>query len=207
VARDPGVLRLRDPTRTHRYAEVRRVDSEHAADTRQAMANANADIGRQHADYVVRIVADEHERGRAMLERFQDEESSRPVVVTTARLLTTGVDIPTLHTVVLFRPIRSVVEFKQIIGRGSRLAPDFDKHTFEIIDFTGATVLFEDPEFDGPADVEVEDVIDDRGQVVDEAEMREPEQPAMRIGRRTTPPMRLCRRTLANSTSMTRTST
>jgi len=151
------------------------VDSEHAADTRQAMANANADIGRQHADYVVRIVADEHERGRAMLERFQDEESSLPVVVTTARLLTTGVDIPTLHTVVLFRPIRSMVEFKQIIGRGSRLAPDFDKHTFEIIDFTGATVLFEDPEFDGPADVEVEDVIDDRGQVVDEAEMREPE--------------------------------
>ena len=68
-----------------------------------------------------------------------------------------------------------MVEFKQIIGRGSRLAPDFDKHTFEIIDFTGATVLFEDPEFDGPADIEVEDVVDDRGQVVDEPEVREPE--------------------------------
>jgi type I restriction enzyme R subunit len=56
--------------------------------------------------------------GRAMLERFQDEETSTAVVVTTARLLTTGIDIPTLHTVVLFKPIRSIVEFKQIIGRG-----------------------------------------------------------------------------------------
>jgi len=151
------------------------VDSEHAADMRQAMTNANADIGRQHADYVVRIVAEEHRWGRAQLERFQDEETSTPVVVTTARLLSTGVDIPTLHTVVLFKPIRSIVEFKQIIGRGSRLATDYDKHDFEIIDFTGATALFEDPDFDGPAEIKVEDEIDDEGNVVDNPEAREPE--------------------------------
>jgi type I restriction enzyme R subunit len=143
------------------------VDSEHAADMRRDMANANTDIGRQHSDYVVRIVADEERWGRAMLERFQDEETSTPVVVTTARLLSTGIDIPTLHTVVLFKPIRSIVEFKQIIGRGARLAPDYDKHSFEIIDFTGATVLFEDPEFDGPAEIELEDEIDEEGNVVE----------------------------------------
>jgi type I restriction enzyme, R subunit len=146
------------------------VDSEHAADMRRAMANANADMGRQHSDYVARIVADEDRWGRAMLERFQDEETSTPVIVTTARLLTTGIDVPTLHTVVLFKPIRSIVEFKQIIGRGSRLAPDYDKHSFEIIDFTGATVLFEDPDFDGPADIEVEDEIDAAGNVVETRE-------------------------------------
>ena len=145
------------------------VDSEHAADMRRDMANANTDIGRQHGNYVARIVADEDRRGRTMLERFQDEETSTPVVVTTARLLTTGIDIPTLHTIVLFKPIRSIVEFKQIIGRGSRLATDYDKHDFEIIDFTGATLFFEDPDFDGPAEIEVEDEIDDEGNVVEES--------------------------------------
>ncbi|HSV67181.1 MAG TPA: DEAD/DEAH box helicase family protein [Mycobacteriales bacterium] len=149
------------------------VDSEHAADMRAAMANANADIGRQHPDYTVRIVSAEGDRGRAQLERFQDEETSTPVVVTTAKLLSTGVDIPTLRTVVLFKPIRSMVEFKQIIGRGSRLAPDFDKLAFEIIDFTGATRLFEDPDFDGAAEREVDERVDERGRVVEDAEARD----------------------------------
>jgi type I restriction enzyme R subunit len=143
------------------------VDSEHAADMRRAISNANTDMTRQQSDYVARIVADEEQTVKADLERFADEESPTPVVATTARLLTTGVDIPTLHTVVLFKPIRSIVEFKQIIGRGSRLAPDYDKLSFAIIDFTGATILFEDPDFDGPADVSDEDEIDEQGNVVD----------------------------------------
>jgi type I restriction enzyme R subunit len=151
------------------------VDSEHAADMRRAMGNANTDITAHHQDYAVRIVADEQERGRAMLERFQDEETTTPVVVTTARLLSTGVDIPTLQTIVLFKAIRSMIEFKQIIGRGSRLAPDFDKLSFEIIDFTGATHLFEDPTFDGPPDLEVEDIIDDNGKVVEQLATLQPE--------------------------------
>jgi len=172
VAADYLTRYLRSTDRMNKMA-IFCVDSEHAADMRRAMANANADMGRQHGDYVARIVADEDRWGRAMLERFQDEETSTPVVVTTAKLLTTGIDIPTLHTVVLFKPIRSIVEFKQIIGRGCRLAPDYDKHSFEIIDFTGATVLFEDPDFDGPADIEIEDQIDDEGNVVEVPEMGE----------------------------------
>ena len=164
------------------------VDSEHAADMRRAMANANTDMGRQHSDYVARIVADEDRWGRAMLERFQDEETSTPVVVTTARLLTTGIDVPTLHTVVLFKPIRSIVEFKQIIGRGSRLATDYDKHFFEIIDFTGATVFFEDQDFDGPAEIEVEDEVDDEGNVVEELAMGEMEPVGGLAGARDTAP-------------------
>jgi type I restriction enzyme, R subunit len=151
------------------------VDAEHAALMRRAMGNANADLGAHHPEYAVRIVADDQERGKAMLERFQDEETSTPVVVTTARLLSTGIDIPTLQTIVLFKPVRSMVEFKQIIGRGSRLAPDFDKLSFDIIDFTRATLLFEDPEFDGPADLEVDDLIDEEGQVVEEVEASEME--------------------------------
>jgi type I restriction enzyme R subunit len=143
------------------------VDSEHALDMRKAMGNLNTDMTRQQSDYVARLVADEERTVKAQLDRFTDEESPTPVVATTARLLATGVDIPTLHTVVLFKPIRSMVEFKQIIGRGTRLAPDYDKLYFEIIDFTGATILFEDPDFDGPADVSDEDEIDENGDIVE----------------------------------------
>jgi type I restriction enzyme R subunit len=142
---------------------------------RRAMINANTDMTRHQGDYVARIVADEERTGKALLERFSDVESATPVVATTARLLATGVDIPTLHTVVLFKPVRSIVEFKQIIGRGSRLAPDYDKLSFEIIDFTGATVLFEDPDFDGPADDQTDDEIDSDGTVVNHPEAGEPE--------------------------------
>lgn len=117
------------------------------------MININRDIVADDPEWVVRIVGDEGERRRP-LETFTDPEQSSPVAATTSRLLSTGVDIPDLKHVVLFRPIGSPVEFKQIIGRGSRPYPDKGKTSFEIIDFVGATSHFAGPDFDGyPAQI------------------------------------------------------
>ena len=163
--------------RTDRMAKtiVFCVDSEHADQMRQALNNENADLARHHPDYVARIVSDEGDVGREHLGRFADPESGAPVVATTSKLLSTGVDIPTVHNIVLFKPIGSIVEFKQIIGRGTRLYPDEDKLSFEIIDYSGATALFEDAEFDGPPEVVVEEEIDETGEVVEPSEVHEPE--------------------------------
>lgn len=157
------------------------VDSEHADQMRRAMNNQNADLARQHPDYVVRIVALEGDVGMEHLGRFADPDSSTPVIATTSRLLSTGVDIPTARNIVLFKPIGSMVEFKQIIGRGSRLYPDEDKLTFEIIDYSGATALFEDPDFDGPPQHIVEEEINEEGDVVDVPLVASPE-PSMETG-------------------------
>jgi len=140
--------------KTDRYAKtiVFCVDQEHAEQMRQALHDANADMTRQHPHYVARIVSDEGDIGLEHLASFVDPESSTPVIVTTSRLLTTGIDIPTCRNIVLFRPIGSMVEFKQIIGRGTRLATEHDKLSFEIIDYVGATALFADPAFDGIAE-------------------------------------------------------
>ena len=97
------------------------------------------------------------------------------MIATTSKLLGTGVDIPTLRNVVLFKPIGSMVDFKQIIGRGTRLFPDDDKLSFEIIDYSGATALFEDPEFDGVPESITTEEIDDEGAVVAGDEVAEPE--------------------------------
>lgn len=162
--------------RTDRMAKsiVFCVDSEHADQMRHALNNENADLSRQHPDYVARIVSDEGDVGREHLGRFADPEADTPVIATTSKLLSTGVDIPTVHNIVLFKPIGSIVEFKQIIGRGTRLYPDEDKLSFEIIDYSGATALFEDPEFDGPPEVVVDEEIDEEGHMVDKPEVREP---------------------------------
>jgi type I restriction enzyme, R subunit len=153
------------------------VDAEHASQMRQALNNENADLVRQHPNYVVRIVSDEGDVGREHLGDFADPERQTPVIATTAQLLSTGVDLPTVRNIVLFKPIGSIVEFKQIIGRGTRLYPDDDKLTFEIIDYSGATALFEDPEFDGPPEAPptVEE-IDEDGATVSTGEVSEPEQ-------------------------------
>ncbi len=88
-------------------------------------------------------------------------------MATTSRLLSTGVDVEDLKFVVLFRPVGSMIEFKQIIGRGTRLFPDKGKTSFEIIDYVGATKLFEDPDFDGfPTNITIE-TVDADGAVVD----------------------------------------
>lgn len=144
------------------------VDSEHAEQMRLALHEANADLTRQYPHYVARIVSAEGDVGREHLDNFVDPEKETPVIATTSKLLSTGVDIPTCRNIVLFKPIGSIVDFKQIIGRGTRLFPDQDKLSFAIIDYSGATSLFADPEFDGVPERVVEEVIDDAGETVGE---------------------------------------
>ncbi|MDP1859517.1 MAG: type I restriction-modification enzyme R subunit C-terminal domain-containing protein, partial [Gemmatimonadaceae bacterium] len=103
-----------------------------------------------HPDYVCRVTADEGDIGRGHLGRFQDVDTQTPTILTTSQLLTTGIDAPTCKNVVLARIVESMSEFKQIIGRGTRVRDDYGKLWFNIIDYTGsATRLFADPAFDG----------------------------------------------------------
>lgn len=163
--------------RTDRFAKtiVFCVDQEHADQMRQALHEANEDLTRQYPHYVARIVSAEGDVGRELLDRFIDPESETPVIATTSKLLSTGVDIPTARNIVLFKPIGSIVEFKQIIGRGTRLYPDQDKLSFTIIDYSGATALFADPDFDGVPEQIVEEEIDEEGNAVEELVVAEPE--------------------------------
>ena len=151
------------------------VNQEHADQMRRALHNANSDLTPQHPNYVVRIVSDEQEIGRGHLSRFGDTETDFPVIATTSEMLSTGVDVPTVRNVVLFRPVGSMALFKQMIGRGTRLFPDEDKLSFDIIDYSGATALFSDPEFDGPPERVVDEAIDDDGDVVEDIVVEEPE--------------------------------
>jgi type I restriction enzyme, R subunit len=138
--------------KTDRFAKtiVFCVDQEHAGDMRQALSNLSADLVTTYPDYVARVTADEAEIGRGHLGRFQDVDSRTPTILTTSQLLTTGVDAPTCKNVVLARVVGSMSEFKQIIGRGTRVRDDYGKLWFNILDYTGsATRLFADPAFDG----------------------------------------------------------
>ncbi|MBI5485835.1 MAG: DEAD/DEAH box helicase family protein [Deltaproteobacteria bacterium] len=151
---------------TDRYAKtiVFCVDQEHADEMRRALNNLNADLVRKHADYVCRVTADEGEIGRGHLSNFQDVERTTPVILTTSQMLTTGVDAQTVQNVVLVRVINSMTEFKQIIGRGTRVRDDYGKLFFDILDYTGsATRMFADPEFDGDPSFETEQEIDEAG--------------------------------------------
>ncbi len=163
--------------RTDRMAKtiVFCVDQEHADQMRRALHNANADLTKQHPNYVVRIVSEEGDIGKGFLSDFADTEKDVPVIATTSQLLSTGVDLPTVRNIVLFRPVGSMALFKQMIGRGTRLFPDEDKLSFDIIDYSGATALFEDPEFDGPPERVDEEEIDGDGNIVDEPVVEEPE--------------------------------
>ena len=126
------------------------VDQDHASEMRGALARLNPDLMAQFPDYVCRVTADEGDIGRGHLSRFQDVETQTPAILTTSQLLTTGVDAPTCKNVVLARVVNSMSEFKQIIGRGTRVRDDYGKLWFNIIDYTGsATRLFADPAFDG----------------------------------------------------------
>jgi type I restriction enzyme R subunit len=126
------------------------VDQEHADEMRRALNNLNGDLVKQYPDYVCRVTSDEGDIGRGHLSRFQDVETTSPVILTTSQLLTTGVDAPTCKNIVLARVINSMTDFKQIIGRGTRVRDDYEKLFFNILDYTGsATRLFADPQFDG----------------------------------------------------------
>ncbi len=123
-------------------------DIDHAERMRQALVNANPELCAKHRKYVMRITGDSEE-GKAELDPFIDPESTYPVIVTTSKLMTTGVDAQTCRVIVLDQTIQSMTEFKQIIGRGTRIKEDYGKLYFTILDFKKATELFADPAFDG----------------------------------------------------------
>jgi len=161
---------------TDRFAKtiVFCVDQEHAEEMRKALNNLNADLAKEHPDYVCRVVSDEGQIGRGHLSRFQEPEIATPVIVTTSQMLTTGVDIQTCKNVALARVINSMTEFKQIIGRGTRVLADYGKYFFSILDYTGsATRLFADPEFDGDPALITQVDIDQNGQLVPGSEVTE----------------------------------
>jgi len=124
------------------------VDIDHAERMRQALVNENPDLVKENSKYIMRITGDNKE-GKDELDNFIDPESLYPTIVTTSKLLTTGVDAQTCKTIVLDSNINSMTEFKQIIGRGTRINEAYDKTHFTIMDFRKATELFADPDFDG----------------------------------------------------------
>ncbi len=121
---------------------------DHAERMRQALMNENSDLAAQNSKYVMRITGD-NEEGKAELDNFIFPESKYPVIATTSKLMTTGVDAQTCKLIVLDQRIQSMTEFKQIIGRGTRINEDYGKYYFTIMDFKKATELFVDPDFDG----------------------------------------------------------
>ncbi|MCP4164574.1 MAG: DEAD/DEAH box helicase family protein [Chloroflexi bacterium] len=143
------------------------VDQDHADAMRQALAKENADLMRAYPDYVVRVTSDEGNIGRGHLGRFKDPEKVTPAIVTTSKLLTTGVDVPTCKNVVIVQVINAMTEFKQIIGRGTRVREDHDKLFFNIIDYTGSAMQrFADPAFDGEPVEITEEEMGEAGNVV-----------------------------------------
>ena len=135
---------------TNRYNKtiVFCIDIEHAERMRQALVNENSDMMLENPNYIMRITGDNQE-GKDQLENFIDVEEKYPTIVTTSKLLTTGADCKTCKLIVLDSNINSMTEFKQIIGRGTRIREDFGKTYFTILDFRNASRLFSDPDFDG----------------------------------------------------------
>lgn len=123
-------------------------DIDHAERMRQALVNLNPARIQENRKYVMRITGDEKE-GKAELDNFINPEERYPVIATTSKLMTTGVDAQTCKLVVLDQHIKSMTEFKQMIGRGTRINEDYDKYWFTIMDFKKATELFADKDFDG----------------------------------------------------------
>ena len=123
-------------------------DIDHAERMRKALVNLNPDRVQESHKYVMRITGDDNE-GKAELDNFINPEKRYPVIATTSKLMTTGVDAQTCKLVVLDQHIKSMTEFKQIIGRGTRINEDYGKYWFTIMDFKRATELFADPAFDG----------------------------------------------------------
>ncbi|WP_033827759.1 EcoAI/FtnUII family type I restriction enzme subunit R [Bacillus andreraoultii] len=136
--------------KTDRFAKtiVFCTDIDHAERMRQALVNENSDLVAEDPRYVMRITGDNPE-GKAQLDNFIDEDSPYPTIVTTSKLLTTGVDCKTCKLIVLDSHIVSMTEFKQIVGRGTRLKPEYGKEYFTVMDFRNVSRLFADPEFDG----------------------------------------------------------
>ncbi len=124
------------------------IDIEHAERMRQALVNANPEEARKSNKYVMRITGDD-DIGKRELDNFINPEEIYPVIATTSKLMTTGVDAQTCKLIVLDSNIASMTEFKQIIGRGTRINEEYGKQFFTIMDFRNVTDLFADPDFDG----------------------------------------------------------
>lgn len=152
-------------------------DIDHAERMRQALVNLNPERIQENRKYVMRITGDDKE-GKAELDNFINPEERYPVIATTSKLMTTGVDAQTCKLVVLDQHIKSMTEFKQIIGRGTRINEDYGKFWFTIMDFKKATELFADKDFDGepvmiyepkgddspvPPDEETDGILDENG--------------------------------------------
>jgi type I restriction enzyme R subunit len=135
------------------------IDIEHAEGMRTALANANADLVAQNSKYVMQITGD-NEEGKRELDSFINPSERYPVIATTSKLMTTGVDAQTCKLIVLDSNIGSPTEFKQIIGRGTRINEEYGKTYFTIMDFRNVTNLFADPNFDGDP-VMIKDVTED----------------------------------------------
>lgn len=127
------------------------VDIDHAERMRQALVNLNSDLCADNHKYIMRITGDNDE-GKKQLDYFIDNDSVYPTIVTTSKLMTTGVNCQTCKNIVLDNIFgeNGMTEFKQIIGRGTRIKEDYDKMYFTILDFRNATRLFADPAFNGP---------------------------------------------------------
>lgn len=138
---------------TNRYAKtiVFCVDIDHAERMRQALVSLNADLMAVDHRYIMRITGDNDE-GKKQLDYFIDDDSLYPTIVTTSKLMTTGVNCQTCKVIVLDNVFgeSGMTEFKQIIGRGTRVKESKDKMFFTILDFRNATKLFADPNFNGP---------------------------------------------------------
>ncbi|MBQ7797519.1 MAG: DEAD/DEAH box helicase family protein [Clostridia bacterium] len=128
------------------------IDIEHAERMRQALVNCNSDLCKKNSKYVMRITGDNAE-GKAQLDNFIDPAKAYPTIVTTSKLMTTGVDCKTCKVIVLDNTFgeNGMTEFKQIIGRGTRIREDYGKLYFTILDFRDASRMFADPNFNGPA--------------------------------------------------------
>lgn len=123
-------------------------DVDEAEAMRQLLVSLNSDLCKKDPRYVMRITGDDKE-GKKQLDNFIDVDQQYPCIVTTSEMLSTGVDCKTCGLIVIDKEIWSMTEFKQIVGRGTRLRTDKGKWHFEILDFRNATQLFKDPEFDG----------------------------------------------------------
>jgi type I restriction enzyme, R subunit len=146
------------------------VDINHAQRMRSAIAKYNADLVSENYKYVLQITGDNDE-GKRELDNFINPEEKYPVVATTSKLMTTGVDAQTCKVIVLDSNIQSMTEFKQIIGRGTRIREDFGKLYFTILDFRNVTDLFADPDFDGePVRIKVAGQDEDISQIEQEEE-------------------------------------
>lgn len=128
-------------------------DEDHAERMRTALVNANADMCRKNPDYVVRITGSDP-YGRSKLDYFISVTSDYPVIATTSKLLSTGVDCKMVKLIVLDQRISSMTDFKQIVGRGTRIREQEGKTHFVIMDFRNVTRLFADPDWDGPIEVD-----------------------------------------------------